>query len=596
MPDEYLSFSRMEIKLPPIIHYLLTFLFFACSLLPAKSHALPVFSPEHNLWTIRTMELQPLDSTLSRLQLVFPEQAVSLCLGLLEDSKREKDAVLQIWTLYQAVSAYYYIGQIPDSIKDNVLLNVNREEKQGISPMLSLSYLTLGKIYLTEEKYDLSFKYCLLAKDLAKKMDDSTQFILADVAASAALGALGETEEALLSYQQADAYWQRHPNFYKHLLVRFNLCTAKAATKAPADSLIASLEQIEAEVLQMGDTALLCWSNMMKGTVYLMESMIKSHVDSAQAYFLQALQYENLFNNILIKTVLKHNIAITYISQNQPSLALAYLQDVIRIWSERKNYLHLMGAYRSLSECMFMMGRYQEAYHYLLESNNIKQQSFGTDIVSDIQKTNMRHIITEKDQQLDLLLQKEELTHSRFYVYLFFSISVFLLFVFIVSILTYKNKAIHKEKENNQKLYRLEIDSKNRELASSFLLLSNKNSILSKIKNLADNKDETEAQAVLNQIAALAESNLKTDDEWQHFQLHFNKVHPKFFSRLHNTYPMLTENDLRLCAYIKIGLKNKEIATLNHISVESVKMNRWRLKRKMKIGTDENLDGILFSL
>lgn len=51
----------------------------------------------------------------------------------------------------------------------------------------------------------------------------------------------------------------------------------------------------------------------------------------------------------------------------------------------------------------------------------------------------------------------------------------------------------------------------------------------------------------------------------------------------------LSQNDLRHCAYIRMGMSTKEIARLFNINPTSVQINRVRLKKKLKLGPAEDL-------
>lgn len=54
-------------------------------------------------------------------------------------------------------------------------------------------------------------------------------------------------------------------------------------------------------------------------------------------------------------------------------------------------------------------------------------------------------------------------------------------------------------------------------------------------------------------------------------------------------YSELSQNDLKHCAYIKVKLTSKEIARIMNISPKSVQMIRYRLKKKMNLGKDDDL-------
>ena len=87
--------------------------------------------------------------------------------------------------------------------------------------------------------------------------------------------------------------------------------------------------------------------------------------------------------------------------------------------------------------------------------------------------------------------------------------------------------------------------------------------------------------------------SLRSDDEWSRFRLHFDAVHPDFFSHLKEAAADLTENDLRLCAYIRIGMRAKQIAEMLSISSDSVNSNRYRLRKKLGLERGDSLDDFL---
>ncbi|MGC9345044.1 MAG: helix-turn-helix transcriptional regulator, partial [Bacteroidales bacterium] len=81
------------------------------------------------------------------------------------------------------------------------------------------------------------------------------------------------------------------------------------------------------------------------------------------------------------------------------------------------------------------------------------------------------------------------------------------------------------------------------------------------------------------------------DDKNQNkiFKTYFEEVHEEFFKRLKEKHPNLTPRDLNLCAYIKMNLSNKEIASLLNISTRGVEISRYRLRKKLDLLRDINL-------
>jgi DNA-binding CsgD family transcriptional regulator len=70
---------------------------------------------------------------------------------------------------------------------------------------------------------------------------------------------------------------------------------------------------------------------------------------------------------------------------------------------------------------------------------------------------------------------------------------------------------------------------------------------------------------------------------WDEFRLRFAEIHTDFYDNLKKQYPALTENDMRLCAFIKLKMSTKEIAATLHQEVNSVKVARKRLREKLQM-------------
>lgn len=146
-------------------------------------------------------------------------------------------------------------------------------------------------------------------------------------------------------------------------------------------------------------------------------------------------------------------------------------------------------------------------------------------------------------------------------------------------------------KLNNEKL-RNDIESKNRELATSTMSIIRKNEFLSSIKSdLVSGGKEN-----LSKVVKIIDKNLNNTDDWKMFQEAFNNADKKFLDKIKSKHPELTPNDLRLCAYLRLNLSSKEIAPLLNISPRSVEVKRYRLRKKMNLTHDENLTNYIIEL
>lgn len=79
------------------------------------------------------------------------------------------------------------------------------------------------------------------------------------------------------------------------------------------------------------------------------------------------------------------------------------------------------------------------------------------------------------------------------------------------------------------------------------------------------------------------------------FEIQIDELNQKFYKSLKNNFPDLTVNDLRLGAYIKMGMDSKEIANLLNIKPSSIYINRSRLRKKLNLEPEEDLYAFLNS-
>lgn len=147
--------------------------------------------------------------------------------------------------------------------------------------------------------------------------------------------------------------------------------------------------------------------------------------------------------------------------------------------------------------------------------------------------------------------------------------------------------------QNTQELVKLkneklshEIESKNRELAISTMSIIKRNEFLRSIK-----KELKKSTTLSNNspVFNLIEKNINSSKDWNVFRDAFNNADKDFLKRAKELHPSLSHNDLKFCAYLRLNLTSKEIAPLLNISVKSVEVRRYRLRKKMGLPHQKNL-------
>jgi ligand-binding sensor domain-containing protein/DNA-binding CsgD family transcriptional regulator len=157
-----------------------------------------------------------------------------------------------------------------------------------------------------------------------------------------------------------------------------------------------------------------------------------------------------------------------------------------------------------------------------------------------------------------------------------------------------------KQLENEQQLMHFknldlqkDIDSKNRELGLSTMNLIKRNELLGTIKKeLGNTKNINDIKEVIE----LINNNLNTSDDWKLFEEAFKNTDKGFMKKLKSEHSNLTSNDLRLCTYLRLNLSSKEIAPLLNISIRSVEVKRYRLRKKMNLPHEASLSSYILEI
>ncbi len=152
----------------------------------------------------------------------------------------------------------------------------------------------------------------------------------------------------------------------------------------------------------------------------------------------------------------------------------------------------------------------------------------------------------------------------------------------------------------NEKL-QAEIQHKNNELASTTMHLVQKQELLSTIENelkklLKHKEYPSMLRHDIQSVAQMLQEDARIDEDWEKFSSYFDEVHGFFLQKLREKYPHLTANDHKLCAYLRMNLSTKEIASLMNISVRGVEGSRYRLRKKLDLDADANLQEFMLNV
>lgn len=143
---------------------------------------------------------------------------------------------------------------------------------------------------------------------------------------------------------------------------------------------------------------------------------------------------------------------------------------------------------------------------------------------------------------------------------------------------------IHKETEHKAELRETEesLTLRNQQLSSMTMYMARLNDALDHIKDVTDNNREPEKERLAT-ISSILKELSRQDNVWEIFRTYFESVNQSFFNNLYKAHPDLTNGEIRMCAFILMGLSNKEIAAMTNRSVRTIEVIKHNIRKKFGI-------------
>jgi tetratricopeptide (TPR) repeat protein len=494
-------------------------------------------------------------------------------------------------------------------------------EQYKLDKKKAIVLLNISVVYRTFGEHQKSYAYALEALNIHKKLGNDLGMAKAlKEMADGIYSEYNRTEKnfkiALSHYSEAIEIFKRKKE-YEDWVAALNNCAVlyMQAEKVEegrrmlnmAEELYeAHKEKIETDIANDVKVNMLC----NKGWIYLVG--LKKY-DSAIIYINEAILYcktNGNFTHTLSRNYL--NLTIAYKRLKQYDLARKNCVESINYAIKAHDIYTQAECYLNLCKFDSINGDYQSTYANFKTYTLLRDSIGKNEKLMQLEKINIQ-FETEKVEQENKDLIDKNTARTRIIIVLgLLVLAVIALFYFYfksrkVESALLEEKAVNLEnekkmilldkflEEEKNKILAEENESQNREITSKNISLEqNKNVLESAYEDLRHlNKNLTdEDQELVAKLKSSIKSNLSFTDEWQSTALHFEKVHPNFFKHLHSLNKSLTQNDLRHCAYMKLNLSTKEIAWILNIDSNSVRTNRYRIKKKL--GLEESTDLILY--
>lgn len=310
---------------------------------------------------------------------------------------------------------------------------------------------------------------------------------------------------------------------------------------------------------------------------------------------MKALEISSIQSKPKIVSTIQLNLGQSYMALGDYGNALRYLKNTFET-TKKQGYLHLqMTSSKYISEVYTHFGDYKTALEYYTHYSLLKDSIFNIEKQKEFQNLKFKNELEQTEKKLAVLRQKALIKSLSLYFSLF---SIVLLIIIGIQLYRgFRNKIKIQEMEK----FRMEgtIDQQSRDLVSMAMNLSHKQQLMSEIqlsaKHMSENQHNTSFQGYIDDITGKLRDDQIFEKNWALFMKHFNGVHPSFFNSLQEQHADLTSTDKRYCAFIKLNLSAREIAQIHNITLRSVYMFRYRLKKKLNLEEEDDLDKYIAS-
>jgi tetratricopeptide (TPR) repeat protein len=346
----------------------------------------------------------------------------------------------------------------------------------------------------------------------------------------------------------------------------------------------------------------------------------------AADFFQQALAINRRINRPLGVINNLNNIGDTFRKQGNYSQALAYTRQACRLARQLNQRAMLCSAWKDLSKTYALMKQMTLAHTYLDSSYALYEKIYDEESARQIarmqtvyQTEQSQKELALKTVQVDLLEKDKRISRLQLTATCALIVLLVASGFWVVRYQRLKIRQNQKIMQQTKQLYEAQLTNAHlneeklsaelenhllkkqqleqqltvqaQQLTSHTLLIVQKNRFLEELKGRLHQirKSDRDKSHLLKQLIGSIDYSFKLDKDWDEFRTVFEKVHKDFFSNLKDKYPGLNANDLRLCALIKLNISSHDMAALLGISQDSLRIARYRLRKKLLLEERANL-------
>ncbi len=570
-------------------------------------------------------------------------------------SNRHGIATRNILKAYYLYGKLFYTENNTDSAFKYIKKSIEIAEKIKNDTFSAKSYRITGNLYYNKNDFNKSLKEFEKAMFYAEKIKDSILIVDISVDKAYSHEILSENDSTL--HLLENAYDISEKINYEEGVGKSSLAIGNIYYSTNVFNKALKYYQKALDAAKASNSIVgIATSYKNIGTVYLEQEKyeeaenyllraLEKYKETGNPYFLSnvyndlaviyskkneyetAVDYLNKSVSILKKYGSKEDVAIAlnvsaevYKNFKEYNLSNKYLDTCIAIADEIKFGLMLQRSYKTYSENLIALKKYEKAINYLKKSYEVKDSLLSEKFNNKLAEFEAKYKTAQKEKEIIKLKDRELLEEAYKNLLLTGIISLTIIFGLIIFRIQTKRKkdseiqrqkalirlketelikAKLKQKEAEEKKLKDEIEFKTKQLTAHALNMMQKNKLLKELgESITEQskKSNPETRKELNKIKRQLENGLNADKDWDLFKKYFEQINESFFDKLKSLNPKLTSNDYKLSALCKLNMSLKETASVLNISPDSVKNARYRLKKKLRLKEDESLSDFIRNL
>jgi len=525
------------------------------------------------------------------------------------------------------LKGYYYrtLLDVNTGLTDRVIKDSERaleySEKLNDEYYKNKIFTMLGKYYVLQSEYTIALNYYLKARDYFDKNNDLANLSVAYNGLGILYFEMGDFDNCIINFNKAFDIYNKSGDergigvFYGNMgnvyMIKEDFLKAKEYQEKSLETFTTLKDTVNIVSIMIN--------------ISNIESNLKNY-DSSFKMLDEALRLSETIKNQRLKERILLNYGLVYSETNELAKAKTYLNEQIELTKTINFPRGELDALERLAEIAKTENKYKEYAEYTRSYYKLKDSVYGSEVKQKIEELKWANEFEKSELEKNLLkskydIEKERSNYLTFSIILTAFVSLLIIgFVWLfyrnnkksLQISEFENEKLQenilreqisheKEKAENELLklkseqQELELDTKNREITAISLQLIAKNKLMSEISEILENSKKSKSNIEAD-LKSILFQNQNQEKDWEQFRDVFEKIHPGFFEKIKSEYPQLSTTDVRICAYVKIRMSLNEVASLLNISLQSLHTSRYRIRKKLNLTSDQNLDDFIFEI